>query len=175
VGKLQLLSLASAAEAEGEAALQVGDWRGELRAAELNQGDFEAGFVRLIAAVEEACQGDELLMRDLEEWRTRYFSPATVGNGLQLAWLLLALRRHHRRARAVGAAVRQREALLCNLRLLCARVDVPSPQEGSHPAGQMAPALETPRLRASVAAELHSLVALMRRSSVRVVEAVMLG
>ena len=66
----------------------------------------QAGFARLIAAVEEACQGDELLMRDLEEWRTRYFSPASVDNGLQLAWLLLALRRHHRRARAVGAAVR---------------------------------------------------------------------
>ena len=65
----------------------------------------------------------------------------------------------------MGAAIRQREALLCNLRLLCARVDVPSPLE-------TAAALETPRLRASVAAELHSLVALMRRSSVRVVEAV---
>ena len=46
VGRLQLLSLASAAEVEGEAALQVGDWRGELRAAELDQGDYEAAFVR---------------------------------------------------------------------------------------------------------------------------------
>ena len=96
MGKLQLLSLAAAAAAEGEAALQVGDWRGELRAAELAQGDFEAGHARLVSLVEEACQGDELLMRDLAEWRTRYFVTPSVANGLQLAWLLLALRRHHR-------------------------------------------------------------------------------
>ena len=61
VGRLQLLSLASAAEAEGEAALRVGEWRGELRATELDEPSFEAGFARLRAAVEEACQGDELL------------------------------------------------------------------------------------------------------------------
>ena len=46
--------------------------------------------------VEEACQGDELLMRDLGEWRPCYFVTPSVANGLQLAWLLLALRRHHR-------------------------------------------------------------------------------
>lgn len=52
-----------------------------------------------------------------------------------------------------GRLQHQRDALLCNLRLLCARVDV-AWQEG-------APALETPRHR------------WWRRSSVRVVEAVL--
>ena len=101
----------------------------------------------------------------------------TPESSLQLAWILLTLRRHHRRGQAVRTAVRQREALLSNLRLLCARVAPPhtaadAPPAAVGPAGQLVAALDTPQLRASVAAELHSLLALVRRASVQVVEAV---
>jgi len=50
----------------------------------------------------------------------------------------------------------------------------PSPDApaAAGPAGPLVAALETPQLRASVAAELHSLLALVRRASVQVVEAV---
>lgn len=101
---------------------------------------------------------------------------AVVGaEAAQLAWLLLALRRHATRTRSVRLAIGQRELLVDHLRKACARLAPMHAAERSRSrldAGSSTKGANYKHVVGSVEAEIVSTVALLRQATVRVTEAV---
>ncbi|KAL1530546.1 hypothetical protein AB1Y20_001447 [Prymnesium parvum] len=122
-------------------------------------GEFEDAFNRLREMLssawhDAALPDDELLTADAR------FAQPSESNAAQLATLILAARLHASRTAIVRSAIDQREMALSSLQLLIKRLP-----EGSD-------ANEPKALRATMQLELNALIALLRRASVQVVEAV---
>ena len=103
-----------------------------------------------------------------------------VGAGCaQLAWLLIAIRRHAQRTRSVQMAIGQRELLVKHLRMACARLAPLHARQrlrSKLDAGSGAAASSmktTAAVVTSLEAEIVSTVALLRQATVRVTEAVL--
>jgi hypothetical protein len=164
------------------AALAASDWKGGVDLHTAHGRDLAtAVHTKNLDAARRLWEADPNL--DAAEWREleRRYAGFTPSNSAQVATLLLALIRAAERATAARAAIRQRLKLLAHARNLVEQLASSAGAAGGGNAAKTAGGEGTTRrtrvviddkLRASLLAQLRSLLGLLRQAGVQVVEAV---
>ena len=176
VERRTFIDAACRAVASGLVACTASDWCGalELRAAD-GEAEYRDAMARVVESARRLWEADpHLEASEWEELERRYSAPA-LGNAAQLGTLVVVLRRCAARCAAARVAIRQRRKLLAHAESAIAQL-VP-PGEGNSASQQSRTKRAwtgiDSKLRASLLAQLRSLLSLLRHSRVTVVEAIL--